>query len=110
MRFDSPERIKALVTAHPWHGETLHFRKVTVSQWRDLVKDREQRVKSEDADKDGFDWFALLLSKHLCDEAGNLTHDSDEKRAEFNALSPDELAELGLAALGWSGLHGEKKS
>jgi hypothetical protein len=38
--------------------------------------------------------FSLFISKALCDEAGNLTLDTDEGRAELMNLDIDTLTEL----------------
>jgi hypothetical protein len=51
--------------------------------------------------------FALLLSKTVCDEAGTLTLDSDEGRAEIAKLDFRTLQELATAAQQWSGLIGD---
>jgi hypothetical protein len=114
MKFDTPERLKALVTAKDWNGQTLHFRKLTVSQWRELVKAREQIVKDETNEKDGFTWGALSLSKQLCDQAGTLVCDTDDWRERLaGELSADEMADLLTFAHTHSGVWGgseQKKS
>jgi hypothetical protein len=48
--------------------------------------------------------YAILLSKTICDEAGNLTLDSDEGRAELQKLDFQTAQQLGEAAQKWSGL------
>ena len=45
--------------------------------------------------------YALLLSKTVCDEAGALTLDSDEGRAQLRLLDFATVQELGLAAQDW---------
>lgn len=107
MNLSSEARLKALVREYEFHGEKVHFRKLSVREWRALVRDREHRVPDENHEQDGFAWFAMMLSKQLCDAAGNLTDDSDEARAKLAELSPDEIAQLGQAALAWSGLAKE---
>jgi hypothetical protein len=54
--------------------------------------------------------YALLLSKTLCDEAGNLTCDSDEGRAELRKLDFQSAQTLSVMAQEWSGLGESKKN
>jgi uroporphyrinogen-III synthase len=46
--------------------------------------------------------YALLLSKTICDEAGNLILDSDEAREELLKLDLPTIQELGAHAQSWS--------
>jgi hypothetical protein len=45
--------------------------------------------------------YSLLLSKTICDEAGNLVLDTDEGRAELLKLDFAAVQELGTAAQEW---------
>jgi hypothetical protein len=45
--------------------------------------------------------YALLLSKTVCDEAGALTLDSDEGRAQLMLLDLPTVQELGAEAQAW---------
>lgn len=46
--------------------------------------------------------YSLLLSKTVCDEAGNLVLDSDEARAELSKLDFGTMQELGAKAQEWN--------
>lgn len=48
------------------------------------------------------DAYSLLLSKAICDEAGVLSLDSDEGRAELKNLDFGTIQELTLKAQEWS--------
>lgn len=118
MNLDSPERIRAHVKPHPWYGETIYLRRLSVEESRRLFKAREQMVRDEpvpegeaaisqwlstlrDDERDGWSWAALVLSKTLCDKNGALTHDTDEHRERLaTKLNDEEIAELLTAALG----------
>lgn len=54
--------------------------------------------------------YALLLSKTLCDEAGNLTCDTDDARAELRKLDFQSAQTLSMKAQEWSGLGESKKN
>lgn len=105
MRLDSPERLKALVSEpYQWHGDTLYFRKLSVSAWRRLSAKRKELVGSEEDEPGGMSWGAHVLSKMLCDPSGTLTDDSDSARQTFEELSSDEMFELMKVGLVWSGI------
>ena len=105
MNLDSPERLKLLVKEHPFGGGKVWLRKLTIAKWRELVKARQEIVKSESDEKDGFTWGALSLSQQLCDADGKLVYDTDEWRQRLaTELSADEMAELLIAAHTWSGV------
>lgn len=108
MKLDSPERLKALVKPHVWHGDTLHFRKLSVAEWRRLSARRKEIVGSEDDAAGGLAWGALVLSKMLCDGDGKLTDDSDGSRLALEELANDEMFDLLKVGLVWSGIWAEK--
>jgi hypothetical protein len=107
MNLDNPERLKSLVKSHDWYGEQVHFRKLSISKWRELTEARKLDVADENDEQGGVWWGAKVLSKCLCDPAGVLTFDSDEKRRELEQLASDEMAGLLRVALTWSGLWKE---
>lgn len=108
MNLDNPERLKSLVKAHDWFGEPVHFRKLSVAMWRELTDARKVDVKDETDEQGGVWWGAKVLSKCLCDPAGTLTFDCDERRRELEQLASDEMAGLLRVALTWSGLWKEE--
>ena len=78
-------------------GALLEFRKRT----RTIELDDLNRPKNED---DLYSVFSFVASKTLCNEAGELTFDSDDGRGRLLGLPVKELEEIGLRALEWSGL------
>lgn len=111
MNLDTPERLKSLIKEHPWNGQTLRFRKLTIAKWKELVKAREAMVKDEGDEGGGFAWGALSLSQQLCDESGCLVCDTDEWRKRLaSELSANEMESLLTEAHTWSGIiAGEAK-
>lgn len=109
MILDSPERIRAIVKPFPWNGQSLYLRKMTVAQWKDLLKLRAEKVRDENDEQGGFAWGAVALSKQLCDEFGQLIYDNDSARNQLEQLSADEMAGLLTAACVWSGVWSEPK-
>jgi hypothetical protein len=113
MNLENPERLKAIIKPHQWYGETLHFRKVSAETWRLLCKRLAGLGAPLDElghpikDADVLTWWGWVLGKHLCDETGQLTHESDDKQAELQKLAVDEITDLGQQACKWSGVARE---
>lgn len=108
MRFDSPERLKAIVKPHTWHGDQLHFRKLSVAEWRRLSELRKTLVPSEGDEAGGLSWGAEVLAKMICDADGKLTDDSDDSRHALEQLASDEMFDLLKIGLVWSGIWAEQ--
>lgn len=107
MNLNNPARLKSLLIEHRWFDEILYFRKLTTAKWREFLGLRTSSIKDESDEQGGFAWGAKVLSACLCDSEGNLTHDSNEKRAELEQLSNDEMEDLLRAALKPCGLWKE---
>lgn len=113
MNLNDHDRLKALVSPpHVFAGSTLHFRKLSAAAWRDLCKEHATIGKVDELghpleDRDILWWFGLVLSKQLCDAAGNLTHDTPDALAALQGLTIDEITDLGQRALAWSGVARE---
>jgi hypothetical protein len=109
MNLSSEARLKSLIKEHSWNGETLHFRKLSIAEWKRCNAARTAVVPVDEMghpvnEADGPVWGAIVLSKMLCDAAGVLTLDTDDSRKSLEQLSESEMWELLKVGLVWSGV------
>lgn len=112
MNLNSEARLKSLIKEYQWNGEAIHFRKLSVAEWKQCQSSRQAVVPATADgepvdDKDGPVWGAIVLSKMLCDAAGALTLNTDDARKSLEQLAHDEMWELLKVGLIWSGVWKE---
>lgn len=109
------KRNAANVTSMNLDGETIYLRKLTAADGMAVGKSFQDAGHTdpngpEPSMESYANAYALLLSKTLCDEAGNLTCDSDEARDELRKLDFQTAQSLSSKAQEWSGLGESKKN
>lgn len=76
-------------------GHSYKLRKFSAKAYMEFLKQRESTP-------DDFGVYILLVSKSLCDDAGNLDCDTDEGRELLSRLPVNGIRLLGEAAIEWA--------
>jgi hypothetical protein len=108
-------RNAANVTSMELDGEKVYLRKLSAGDGMAVGKAFQAAGHTDpngpEPSTEAFaEAYAILLSKTLCDAAGNLTLDSDDGRAALRQLDFQAAQALSQKAQEWSGLGESKKN